>query len=74
MIDIKKKTVKLIAGTGRPGYYGDGGNPLNAAFGGNTNEYFDGPWSLAIDELNNFYIGDTQNHVIRMIDSQRNLF
>jgi DNA-binding beta-propeller fold protein YncE len=72
MVDVKSKTVKTIAGTGTCGYSGDGGNALNATFGGNPDEYFDGPWSLSLDEEGNIYVGDTQNHVVRMIERSTN--
>ena len=49
-IDIDKETVELIAGTGKPGYTGDGGDAKDATFGGNKESYFDGPWSLSLDE------------------------
>jgi hypothetical protein len=73
MLNIKNRVVTLIAGTGEPGYSGDGGNPIHATFGGNTKEQFDGPWALALDEENNIYIGDTQNHVVRMVDRKKNI-
>jgi hypothetical protein len=73
MLDIHNRIVTLVAGTGAPGYSGDGGDSLNATFGGNTTEQFDGPWALALDEENNIFIGDTQNHVVRMIDRKKNV-
>ncbi len=73
MVDITNRVVTLIAGTGKPGYTGDGGDPLNAALGGNDREKFDGPWAVSIDEENNIYVGDTQNHVLRMIDRKKNI-
>ncbi|HEY9059381.1 MAG TPA: hypothetical protein VIO64_02580 [Pseudobacteroides sp.] len=73
MIDIRRKLVIPIAGTGKPGYSGDGGSALKATFGSNPNEEFDGPWSLSLDEKGNIYIGDTQNHVLRMIDRYTNI-
>jgi hypothetical protein len=73
MIDVKKRIVKLVAGTGEAGYSGDNNNPLNATFGGNSEEHFDGPWSLSLDEFDNIYVGDTQNHVLRMIDRKANI-
>jgi hypothetical protein len=63
MMDLKNETVTLIAGNGEAGYSGDGGDVLNATFGSSSNTQFDGPWSLALDEFDNIYIGDTQNHV-----------
>lgn len=73
MLDIRNRVVTVVAGTGEPGYSGDGGDPLNATFGGNAKEQFDGPWALALDEENDIYIGDTQNHVMRMIDRKKNI-
>ncbi|WP_432663430.1 hypothetical protein R9X47_22965 [Wukongibacter baidiensis] len=70
MIDIKRHVVKLVAGTGEGGYIGDDGHPLEATFGTKKDADFDGPWSMVIDEKGNIYIGDTQNHVVRMIDSE----
>jgi len=67
-IDIDRNTVSVVAGTGRPGYSGDGGPALSATLGSNPNEYFDGPFSLSLDEEGNIFIGDTHNHVVRMID------
>lgn len=67
-IDIKSRTVTTVAGTGKPGYTGDGGPALQAALGGNPKAKFDGPWSLSLDRRGNLYIGDTQNGVIRMVD------
>lgn len=72
MIDISEQVVKLVAGTGKGGYSGDGDSALEATFGSNKEAQFDGPWSMAIDEVGNIYIGDTQNHVVRMIDSKNN--
>ncbi len=69
-IDPLAETVTTIAGTGEPGYSGDGGPAIHATFGGDSAAEFDGPWSLAIDEANNLYVGDTHNHVVRMIDAQ----
>ncbi len=72
MIEINSNTVKLIAGTGEAGYSGDGGDSLEATFGSNSKAKFDGPWSLSLDENDNIYIGDTQNHVIRMVERSTN--
>lgn len=69
-VNVLTKTIETLAGNGKPGYDGDGKNAKFATFGSNQNEYFDGPWALSIDEDNNIFIGDTQNHVVRMIDSR----
>jgi hypothetical protein len=68
-IDIDSQTVTTVAGTGKPGYTGDGGLATEATFGGNSETVFNGPWSLSVDEQSNIYIGDTQNGVVRMIDN-----
>ncbi|HLG99709.1 MAG TPA: SMP-30/gluconolactonase/LRE family protein [Bryobacteraceae bacterium] len=49
--------INTIAGTGFPGYYGDGGPALQADI------YF--PRAVAVDAAGNVYISDSFNHVIR---------
>ena len=68
MIDIDNKVVTTVVGTGESGYTGDGGDAVSATLGSKPGEYFDGPLSMALDEDGNIYIGDTQNHVLRMVD------
>jgi hypothetical protein len=67
-IDLNRHLVSTLAGTGKPGYDGDGGNALNATFGSNPAARFDGPISLSLDEEGNMFVGDRQNHVVRMIE------
>ncbi len=67
-IDVHQTTVTTIVGTGRPGYSGDGGPALEATLGSQPGEYFDGPLSLSIDEEGNIFIGDTCNHVVRVVE------
>jgi hypothetical protein len=71
-INTSDKTVTTICGDGGGGYSGDGGDAKAARLGSCPGEFFDGPWSLSIDEKNNIFIGDTQNHVVRMIDGITN--
>jgi streptogramin lyase len=52
--------ITTIAGTGEPGYSGDGGPALKATFRG--------PKGLRSDTLGNLYVVDTENHAIRRID------
>ena len=72
MVDRQDEKVKLVMGTGKPGYTGDGGDALNATLGSNPDEHFDGPYSLSLDEDGNIFIGDTQNHVLRMVERKTN--
>lgn len=72
MIDLKRCSVQTLAGTGKPGYAGDHGDASNATFGGDPSAGFDGPISLSIDEVGNIFVGDRQNHVVRMINKKTN--
>ena len=51
-----------FAGTGEPGYYGDGGPACYAKL--------NGPAGLAIDKLDNVYVADLINCVVRKIDDR----
>ncbi|UCB42356.1 MAG: hypothetical protein JSV77_07785 [Dehalococcoidales bacterium] len=73
MIDIANKVVTTVVGTGESGYTGDGGDALQATLGSNRDVYFDGPLSLSLDEDGNIFIGDTQNHAMRMVDRSTNI-
>ncbi len=72
-IDIAAQTVTTVVGTGLPGYDGDGGDALRATLGSQPEARFDGPFSMALDEEGNIYIGDTYNHVLRMVDRRTNV-
>jgi hypothetical protein len=73
MIDVRANQVHTIAGTGKSGYGGDGGNPRIATFGSDPSARFDGPISLSLDEEGNVYVGDRFNRVVRMIDRRANV-
>jgi hypothetical protein len=73
MIDLKRQTVQTLAGTGAPGYEGDNGDALTATFGSDPTARFDGPISLSLDQEGNIFIGDRQNHVVRMIHKKSNI-
>jgi hypothetical protein len=73
MIDVSANQVRTLAGTGKAGYEGDGGDPRLATFGSDPAARFDGPISLSLDEDGNFYVGDRFNHVVRMIDRRANI-
>jgi sugar lactone lactonase YvrE len=49
-----------VAGSGEPGYSGDGASALNACL----NE----PKGIALDSEGNLYIADSENHVIRKVE------
>ena len=65
-IDVARRRLKRIAGTGELGYAGDGGPALNAKFGAPGNA-LNGPKGVAYAD-GMLYIADTENHVIRKID------
>ncbi len=46
---------------------------MEATFGSDTSARFDGPISLSLDEEGNIFIGDRQNHVVRMIHAKTNM-
>jgi hypothetical protein len=68
VVDPTARTVETLAGTGTPGYEGDGGDARTATFGSDPETRFDGPISLSLDEAGNVYIGDRCNSVVRMVD------
>jgi DNA-binding beta-propeller fold protein YncE len=57
---LRSGTIHTIAGTGDPGYAGDGGQPDQALL----NE----PKGTVVDAHGNVVIADSENHVIRWID------
>ena len=54
--------ISSFAGTGQPGFSGDGGPALLAQL--------NSPMGLGIDAQDQLYIADTENHVIRKIDRE----
>ncbi|HVP13881.1 MAG TPA: hypothetical protein VMV94_22090 [Phycisphaerae bacterium] len=57
---LRTWTIHTLAGTGEPGYSGDGGAAGRAAL----NE----PKGLTVDSSGNLVIADSENHVIRRLD------
>jgi hypothetical protein len=68
-IDPLDGRVSTVCGDGMPGCTGDGGNASLARLGGNPEDAFDGPWSLAVGPDGDIFIGDTHNHAVRRISA-----
>jgi sugar lactone lactonase YvrE len=58
-VDGQTQTITTVAGTGNPGYSGDGGQATSAAIST--------PAGLAIDGAGNIYFADTGNQIVRRI-------
>jgi DNA-binding beta-propeller fold protein YncE len=59
-IDVARRRMKLIAGTGETGYSGDGGLAVSAKL--------NGPKGITYSADGSLYISDTESHIIRRID------
>src|SRR5262249_56181013 len=57
--------ITTIAGTGKSGYEGDGGDARKATF--------KGPKGVRCDQKGNVYVVETENHAIRKIDAATNV-
>jgi streptogramin lyase len=55
-------TITSVAGTGEPGFAGDGGPAARAKL--------DQPFDVAFDEAGNLFLSDTFNHRIRKVDAK----
>ena len=64
-VDAKTRIITTVAGTGQPGYSGDGGPALKAQFRQ--------PHSIAFDRDGRLYVADIQNHRIRRVDLKTGL-
>jgi streptogramin lyase len=62
-IDMSKRTIRHVAGSGAKGFTGNGGPALKATLSG--------PKGLSIGPDGNVYLTDTESHSIRMIDVSR---
>jgi len=58
-LDARTKVIRTLAGTGKPGFSGDGGPAVRAAM----NE----PHSIQLDGLGHLYICDIRNHRVRRV-------
>jgi streptogramin lyase len=61
-IDARTGIITTVAGTGQPGFSGDGGQATAAQF--------NQPHSIALDAAGHLYICDIQNHRIRKVDAK----
>jgi DNA-binding beta-propeller fold protein YncE len=64
-VDGRTGIITTVAGTGRPGYGGDGGPAIKAQF--------NRPHSIALDGRGGLFVADIGNHRIRRIDLQTGL-
>ncbi|MBZ5604926.1 MAG: hypothetical protein LAO79_21730, partial [Acidobacteriia bacterium] len=62
-IDLATKIITTVAGSGTPGFTGDGGSPLAAQL--------KLPLGIAFDAAGNLYIADNGNSVIRMVSGAK---
>ena len=62
-LDMKAGTIHHVAGTGKPGFAGNGG-PAKAAT-------LSGPKGISVGPDGNVYLADTESHSVRMIDVKR---
>lgn len=60
--DLKAGTIHHIAGTGKPGFTGNGGPAKEATLSG--------PKGIAIDREGNAWLADTESHSIRMVNAK----
>ncbi len=61
-VDAKTGVISTVAGTGKPGFSGDGGPATHAQL--------KQPHSIALDTAGNIYICDIGNHRIRKVDAK----
>jgi len=59
-VDARTGEISTVAGTGHPGYSGDGGPAIKAKM--------KNPHSIALDDDRNIFVADIGNHRIRRID------
>jgi hypothetical protein len=64
-VDAVTKTITTVAGTGEPGFNGDG---IPA-----TSAQLDGPEGVAVDAAGNVYIADSGNQRVRRVDAVTHL-
>src|SRR4029077_18541812 len=65
VIDLTTGKETVLAGTGAPGFAGDGGPATSAQLHFDSSAYW--PSGVAVDSSGNVYLSDTLNHRIRMV-------
>jgi sugar lactone lactonase YvrE len=60
-VSATNSTISVVAGTGEPGYTGDGGSATDAEL--------NSPGGLAIDQGGNLYVADSNNNVVRKVNA-----
>jgi DNA-binding beta-propeller fold protein YncE len=60
-LDLDSGVIRRVAGTGKSGYTGDGGPPLEATFAG--------PKGIAATSEGLVYVADTENQAVRLVDT-----
>jgi sugar lactone lactonase YvrE len=60
-LHLKRGTIHRVAGTGKRGYTGDGGDPLRATL--------DGPRGMVMSSSGILYVAEGENNVIRAVDT-----
>jgi streptogramin lyase len=63
--DLKAGVIRLVAGTGQPGFTGNGGPAREAKLSG--------PKGITLDAAGNAWLADTESHTVRMIESSTGL-
>lgn len=63
-VDLKTGIIRPIAGTGKQGYSGDGGDPLEATL--------DGPRGMKISPDGILYLLEGENNILRALDIRQN--
>jgi DNA-binding beta-propeller fold protein YncE len=62
-LSLKRGTIHRVAGSGRKGHSGDGGDPLTATF--------DGPRGMTLSSSGILYIPEGENNVLRAVDTAK---
>jgi hypothetical protein len=60
-LELRTGLIHRVAGTGRQGHTGDGGDPLEATF--------DGPRGITLTSAGVLYVAEGENNIIRAIDT-----